>query len=215
MPEVIVASLEPRLQKQVESARAAFDHGRHDHAIETAAAVLAEQPACLPVRKLLRAAQLKRVADRRGLLGRLVTSVSSSPFVLAGTLILKERPARAVANADKALFRDANNCAALLLLGQAATALGWTETAVFAFEAARENEPDRPELLLALGQALLAAGRAAEAVKATEELLRLQPNNAEALTLLRDASVAVTLVQGKWEQGGDYRGRLAKGSSAI
>jgi len=215
MPEVTVASLESRLQKQVESARAAFEQGRHDHAIETAAAVLAEQPACLPVRKLLRAAQLKRVADRSGLFGRLVTSVSSSPFVLAGTLVLQEQPAKAVANADKALLRDPNNSAALLLLGRAAAALGWTETAVFAFEMARENEPDRPELLLSLGQALLTAGRATEAVKVAEETLRLQPNNADALGLLRAASVAVTLAQGKWEQDGDYRGKLAKGSTPV
>jgi cytochrome c-type biogenesis protein CcmH/NrfG len=135
--------------------------------------------------------------------------------VLAGTLLLKEQPLKAVASADQVLRHDVGNVAALTLLGQAATALGWTETAVFACEAAREDDPDRPELLLALGHALLRAGRASEALKAAEETLRLQPNHVDALTLRRDASVAVTLVQGKWEQDGDYRGKLAKGSPAV
>ena len=215
MPEVTVATLEPRLQKQVESARVAFERGRYEHAIETAAAVLGEQPACLPVRKLLRAAQLKQTAGKCGLFGRLVTSVSNAPFVLGATLQLKEQPLKAVASADKLLLRDAGSIAALTLLGQAATVLGWAETAVFAYEAARENEPDRPELLLLLGQALLAVGRAPEAVKAAHGTLRLSPNNADAQTLLRNASVAVTMVKGKWEAGGDYRGKLHDEQKAV
>jgi tetratricopeptide (TPR) repeat protein len=208
MPEVTVTSLEPRLQKQVESARAAVERGRYDHAIETAAGVLGEQPACLAVRKLLHAAQLKQTAGKSGLFGRLLTSVSNAPFVFGGNLQLKEQPLKAVASADKLLRRDASNVAALTLLGQAATVFGWHETAVFAYEAARENEPDRPELVLSLGQALLAVGRAPAAVAAAQESLRLQPNSADAQTLLRNASIAVTMAKGKWEQSGDYRGKL-------
>ena len=88
----------------------------------------------------------------------------------------------------------------MTLLGEAATVLGWNETAVFACEVARELEPDRP--------ALLAAGRAPDAVKAAQQVLATQPNNADAQVLLRNASVAVTIAKGKWEQGGDYRGKL-------
>jgi len=209
MPEVTVAELEPRLQKQVESARAAFDQGRHDHVIENLATVLREQPSCLAVRRLLRAAQLRLVPARAGLFGRLATRVSSSPFVLTGALLLKQQPLKAIVSADRVLLRDPGNVAALTLLGEGATALGWTETAVFAFEAAREREPGRPERLLSLGRALLGAGRAPEAVKVAEELLRLQPANALAVALLRDAAVAVTLAQGRWEQAGDFRGKQA------
>jgi tetratricopeptide (TPR) repeat protein len=135
--------------------------------------------------------------------------VSNSPFVLTGALLLKQQPLKAIGSADRVLLRDPGNIAALTLLGAGAAALGWTETAVFALEAAREHEPSRPELLLSLGRALLGAGRAPEAVKAAEELLRLQPANALAVALLRDAAVAVTLAQGRWEQASDFRGKQA------
>src|SRR4051812_49341441 len=146
MPEVAVTALDLRLQKQVESARQGFEKGRYDHAIETATLVLREQPGCLPVRKLLRAAQLKQKAAKAGMFGRLVASMSSAPFVLGGNLQLKDKPANAVAAADKLLLADPHSVPALTLLGQAAAALGWNDTAVFAFEAARENAPTRPDL---------------------------------------------------------------------
>ena len=72
------------------------------------------------------------------------------------------------------LRRDPDNVSALVLLGQAALAMHWPETAVYAYETARGLEPDRPDIVLALGQALLAAGRTAEAVVTAKEALRLQ-----------------------------------------
>ena len=180
----------------MESARSAFAAARYDHAVEAASAVLKEQPSCLPVRHLLRAAQLKRVAEKSGC-GRFMANVSSAPFVLSGSLQLKEQPLAAVAGADKLLLRDADSVSALTLLGEAATVLGWNETAVFAYEAALELAPDRLFLMLSLGHALLAVGRAPEAVKAAQRMLFDQPNNADAQSLMRNASVAVTMAKGK------------------
>jgi tetratricopeptide (TPR) repeat protein len=215
MPEVAVNTLELRLQKQVESARVAFEKGRYEHAVETAGLVLREQPSCLPVRKLMRAAQLKLASGKSGLFGRMMTSMSSAPFVLGGSFQLKDKPLNAVVAADKLLASDANNVAALTLLGQGAGALGWLETAVFAYDAARSCEPDRPDLNLALGLALLAAGRAAEAVQAAQDVLRIQPNHAEGQDLLRNASIAVTMAKGNWETQGNYRGKLNDEAKAV
>ena len=58
--------------------------------MELCALVLAEQPGCLPVRKLQRAAQLKLAALRRGGMSRLVRAVSTAPFLLGGSLKLKD-----------------------------------------------------------------------------------------------------------------------------
>ena len=88
-------------------------------------------------------------------------------------------------------------------------ALGWPETAVFAYEAACDLDHDRPDVWVSLSGAYLAAGRAKDAVHAANEALRLQPANADALALQRTAAVAVTMAQGKWEQSGDFRGKLA------
>jgi tetratricopeptide (TPR) repeat protein len=208
MTEIMIAALEPRLQKQVESARAAFDRGRPEQALELCIAVLEVQPSCLTVRKLERAAQLKIAATRKSAVSKLVTAVSAAPFLLGGSMQLKDDPRSALATAERLLRRDPQSVAALCLLGQAATALGWPETAVFAHEAASDLEPDRPDVWISLGSAYLAAGRPADAVGAANQALELQSANAEAQTLLRNASVAETLLKGKWESSGDFHEKL-------
>jgi tetratricopeptide (TPR) repeat protein len=207
MPEVAVTALDFRLQKQVESARAAFDRGDRRQTLELCAAVLEAQPACVTVRKLERAALLKRAAGRPGLVTRLATAVSAAPFLLSGSRQLKDQPRSALATAERVLRRDPQSVAALCLLGQAATALGWNETAVFAYEAASDLEPDRQDIRVSLSGAYLAAGRAADAVGAASQALQLNPANAGAQALLRNASVAVTMAKGEWERGGDYRSK--------
>jgi tetratricopeptide (TPR) repeat protein len=202
MNKGIVTALEPHLQKQVESAHTAFDRGRFERAMALCAEILAAQPDCLPVRKLERAAQLKFAASRRSLVAKLIAAASAAPFLLGGNLKLKDDPQGAMANAEKLLRRDPQNVAALNLLGQAATELGWNETAIFAHEAASELEPGRPDLLVSLGNAYLTGGRAAEAVTAANHVLQLHPENPDARKLLQHASVAVTLNAGKWEQSG-------------
>ena len=207
MAETTISSLEPHLQKQVESARTALDRGRPEQALELCLAVLAVHPDCLQVRKLERAAQLKFAAVRRSLVAKLVTAVSSAPFLLSGNLKLKDDPRSALVTAERLLRRDPQSVPALNLLGQSATELGWTETAVFAHEAASDLEPDRTDLLVLLGHAYLAAGRASDAVAAANQALQQHPHNADAQTLLQNALVAVTVIKGKWEHGGDNRGK--------
>jgi tetratricopeptide (TPR) repeat protein len=197
MAEVLISALSFALQKQVESARAALDQGKPAPAAELCARILDEQPACLGVRRMERAALLKVAALRRSGLSRLVQAVSTAPFLLGGSLKLKDEPRAALASADRLLRRDPQNVAALGLLGQAAIALGWPETAVFAYESASDLEPDRPDLWVALSGAYLAAGRAPDAGHAAAEALRLQPANADALALQRMASVTLTVAKHK------------------
>ncbi len=208
MYEIAVTSLDFSLQKQVESARAAFDRGDSAQVLALCAAVLEAQPACLTVRKLERAAQLRFAARRRNSASQLVRAVSSAPQLLSGSMQLKEQPRSALATAERLLRRDPQSVSALCLLGQAAIALGWNETAVFAYEAASDLESDRQDIWVFLSSAYRAAGRATDAVAAASQALRFNPANAEAQTVLRNASVAVALAGGKWAQDGDTRGKL-------
>ncbi len=207
MAEITIASLEPHLQKQVESARTALERGKPEQTVELCALVLAVHPDCPQVRRLERAAQLRFAAIRRSLVSKLVSAVSSAPFIIGGNLKLKDDPRSALATAERLLRRNPQSVPALNLLGQSATELGWTETAVFAHETASDLEPERPDLLISLGSAYLAAGRAADAVSTARHALQLEPENPDAQTLLQDALVAVTVAEGKWEQGGDSRGK--------
>lgn len=208
MPEQSVASLEPRLQKQVESARTAFERGNFAYTVELCGAVLTAAPGCLPVRKLQRTAQLKGAGARSGFLAQALGRVSSAPFLLTGRAALAKEPLKAVASAERMLAADPRDAAGLRLLGEAALALMWPETAVFAFEVLRELAPDDVATLVALGRAQLAAGRAAQAVQCAEAALRLEPIHGAAQALLKDASVAESLRQGRWEEGGDFRAKV-------
>lgn len=208
MAEIPVASLPDSLQKQAESARTAFAQGNDAYVLELCHAILAAAPACLPVRKLQRAAQLRQPGRARGFLAQALGSVSTAPFLLTGSVQLAREPAKALDNAQRLLETDPHSRAGLTLLGEAATALGWHETAVFAYEALRESEPDKLATLVALGRAHLAAGRAPAAVELAGAALRIEPFNAPAQALLKDASVAQTLRAGNWEAGGDFRGKL-------
>lgn len=206
MNEMPVAALESRLQKQVESARQAFERGNYDYTVDLCREVLTAAPGCLPVRKLHRAAQLKRGAS--GGLAKMFGSVSTAPFLFTGNLALGKDPARAVESAQKMLDADPHSTAGLRMLGTAATALGWHETAVFAYDALREADPQDVPNLVALGSAHLAAGRPDHAVQCAELALRYEPIHAGAQSLLKDASVAQTMRRGRWDDSGDFRGKI-------
>lgn len=208
MTETPVASLPNVLQKQVESARSAFAQGNDARVIELCRELVAAAPACLPVRKLLRAAQLRQTARPRGLLAKALGGLSTAPFRFTGHVQLGRDPAKALESAQRMLDADPHSRPGLTLLGEAATALGWKETAVFAYEALRDIEPDNPATLVALGRAHLAAGRPPAAVQCAEAALRIESFNGPAQTLLKDASVAQTMQAGRWEDRGDFRGKL-------
>lgn len=208
MTEQSVASLDPRLQKLVESARVAFERGNYDHVIELARDVLGAAPGCLPVRKLQRTALLKRHGSGGGFFAKALGSVSTAPFFVSGNVALGKDPAKALASAQKMLEVDPNSVAGLRLLGGAASALGWHETAVFACEALRENAPDDLANLIALGRAHLGAGRADAAVRCAEAVLARESIHGAAQSLLKDASVAQTMKAGRWGEDGDFRAKV-------
>ena len=208
MTEVAVAALDPRLQKQVESARTAFERGNDALVVELCIDVLAAAPGCLPVRKLHRAAQLRLAGAKRGALALAFGKLSTAPFLIGGSVQLERDPLRAIASAQRMLEADPHSRAGLQLLGRAASAQGWRETAVFACEAWRDIAPHEVDAHVALGRAQLEAGRAAAAVPCAEAALRLDPLHGAAQALLKDASVGVSLREGNWEARGDFRGKL-------
>lgn len=207
MSETGVASLQPHLQRQVESAQVAQARGDWRRAADGLLAVLREAPECLTVR------QEERVARAAALRpGRRAWRVVVGTCVVgwARWRHLAREPRRAAARATEVLGGEPRSDAALRLLGDAAGRLDWKETAVFAYAARRELRPKDAENLLALGRALLAGGRAREAVELAGEVSRLHPQDARAGELLRAAAVAGAVQAGGWGQAGDFRGKLRR-----
>ena len=202
MPEVTVTSLDPRHQKLIENARVALDRGNLEYTLEVTAQVLTVAPGCRPVRRLRRVAQLKDAKGKGSFMSRTLGGFSTAPFMFGG----KKDPAKQLEMAEAMLDKDPNNVAALKLLAEAATGLGFLETVAFALDAVREIEPGNRANLLALGEAWLAAGKATEALK---------PMDADAQNLMRKASIAQTVTKGNWEGQGSFRDKLKDEAQAI
>ena len=189
MAETSVAALEPRLQRQVESARVAYGRGNFDYTLVLCRTILRERPGCFPVRKLHRDAAL-RLHHGSGSpfaleLGRAV----EEPAAMSPPTLPPAEPIRAVESSEAMIEGNPHDTGALRLLASAAMALGWRETTVFALESIREETPKDTANLVALGAAQLAAGRPDDAVASAEQALRLEPVSAPARQLLRGAAL--------------------------
>src|SRR5205809_2824288 len=107
MPEVTVASLDPRHQKMIDNARVALDRGNFDYVLEVTAQVLKAVPGCLPVRKLQRVAQLRAArAKGGGFMAKMTTGFSNAPFMFGGG---KKEPAKVLETAETLLAKDPHN----------------------------------------------------------------------------------------------------------
>lgn len=216
MPELLISDLNPRLQKQVENARFAIDRGNLEYAIEICSLVLSQEPGCLPVRKLLRAAQMKQFRAKNKMIAKTIGGMSSAMGLMAGSSKAKKEPAKALEAAEKALTKDPTNAGAHKLIAQAATNLELPETVVFAWECIRDQSPENTKVLLALGNAYIEAQRGEDAVAIGEQLLRMSPGLGEAQDLLKSGSVSQSLSKGKWEEeDASYRTKLKDADEAV
>ena len=212
MPEVPVASLDPRHQKLIDNARIALERGNLEYVLEVTSQVLKAQPGCLPVRRLQRVAQLRQNRGKGGgFMGKAFSGFSNAPFMFGG----KKEPAKLLETAETMLAKDPNNVAALKMLAEAAGGLSLPETVAFALDAIREIEPANRANLLALGEAWLAAGRPVDALKAADELLKDKPTDADAQNLMRKASVAQTVTKHSWDQKTTYRDKMRDEAQAV
>jgi len=203
MPEVPVSSLDARAQKLVENARIALQRGNFDYVEEVTTQVLRQSPGCLPVRQLQHAARLRATAGHNRLWAKARGSIMQVRLGWG-----KNDAARQFARAERILATDPRHAGGWRGLAEAAAQLDLPETAVFAWEALRDERPQHRDTQLGLGAAYLAAGRAQDALATADALLRQQPQDGEALALMRQASVTLTLAEGKWEQEGSFRDKL-------
>lgn len=211
MQEVPLTALDPRFQKQVESAQVALQRGNHDYVVEVTAQVLKHAPGCLPVRRLQRVALVRRHEGKNKLMAKAMGSVTMAGFMFGG----KKDPAKAMENAEKLLQADPTNIAALKSLAEAAAGQGLMETAAFAWEWIRDLQPRDHDTLLKLAEAYIAAKMNREAVRVADDMLKLRPQDGDALALMRRASVAQTMDKGNWESTASFRDKLKDEAQAT
>lgn len=212
MPEVSVASLDPRQQKLIENARIALERGNLDYTIEVTTQVLKAAPGCLAVRRLHRVAQLRQSRTTNNFMAKTLSGFSTAPFMFGGG---RKEPAKMLEAAEGFLAKSPTSVPALKMLAEAAGGLGLPETVAFALDAIRELEPDNRANLLALGEAWLAAGKPADALRIADAMLKTKPTDGDAQNLMRKASIAQTVTKGNWESKESYRDKLKDEAQAV
>lgn len=216
MSEIPVTSLPIRLQKQFENARTALARDNADYAVNICLDILGQHPGCLPVRRLLRATQLKVFRGRNRLLARAAGALAAAKASIQGRARLGRDPGSALQAAERALCVDPTNTTALRLLAEAAARLELGETATFALENVIEQAGENRADLVRLADALVLAGRSPEALRIADRLLKNQPGDAELVELVKRASVEQSIAAGRWDSGsGTYRDKLRDEQRAI
>jgi tetratricopeptide (TPR) repeat protein len=211
--EYALKDLDPRLQKYIEQADKAVDKNPQN-AIDLCTGILAQNPGALDARKVLRKAQRKLIPSQKGM-GKFLSGLTNTPFVLKSGSQIKTDPKGVIDAAEKLLSINPANVQALRMEGQAAEAMGLWGTAALAYENIREIKPEDIENLLSLGTSLIHFGQPKEAIKWGEMILEIQPGNGDAQALLRQASVAITMDKGKWDEQSDFRSKLADANKAA
>ncbi|MCF7689031.1 MAG: tetratricopeptide repeat protein [Cephaloticoccus sp.] len=212
MPDLPLKALDIRQQKLVENAGRAFAQGKLDYVLTACAQVLQDAPGCLPVRKLLRAAQVRQFSGRGGWMSKALKGLTALPFAFGSG---RRDPAAMLVQANSILSKDPYSITGLNLLAEVAVFNEWPETAAFALEAIRELEPTDRRNLLALGEAWLRAKNPDAALQVADELLRLNPVDGDAQTLMRKASIDKTTRLGHWESDGSYREKLSNEAESV
>lgn len=207
MTEVSLKELDQRIQRQVDNASKAIDRGNPNYAIDICSNILKKHPGCLDVRKILRSAQMKAHHSKGKGLTKFLGSVTNAPFMMKASNQAKKDPEQAMESAEKLLSSDPTNIAAQQILGGAATALELHQTAVFAYENARDQAPGNLDVLVNLAEAYFQAGRYEDSIRTGDVILRKEPGNGKAQDLIKKASVQKTSFVAAADKGGEVNTR--------
>ena len=205
MSDQPLKDLDPRIRKQVEKARNGIQSGSAGFAIEICMGLLEKYPGCVEIRQVLRDAQR---ALKGGKKASVLSRICANPLALMGTLTMKKDPAKAMMQAEKILKDDPSCAAALKLLGEAAILKDLPHTAVFAFEGAHDAQPKDTDLAKKLANLYLEVDRIEDCIRICDRILKESPGDGDAQEIVKRASVAQSMDEGKWEEEGDFRSKL-------
>lgn len=205
--EIELKQLDPRLRNQVDKAKVSIQRGNPGYAVEICLNILKANPGCLDVRKILRKGQMEKAKAKSGK-GGLLSGLTSAPFSMMNSSLLKKDPLKAIEQAEKMLCDNPKNAVAHKLLGQAADRLGLHNTAAYAFDVARQLEPDDFQNLKDLGNVYMKLRKYEEAIKIGNHVFQKNQGDVEAQDLVKQASVAQSMEKGNWEEDGDFRDKL-------
>lgn len=213
MATISEKDLSPRAREMWLKAMSAFELKNYGYAVSLLNSVLKESPEFLDGRKLLRKAQIGATKGKKSLFG------SFSPPSLAGLLGNKNKiekdPHAAIIEAEKILESDPGSTPGNRLLHEAALAADLPEVAQFALETLRDANPKDPKVLHELARFYMDQNLPQKALDTYNRIVEINPNDLEAIKGGKDASAAVSMSSGGWNEAESYRDVMKNKDEAV
>jgi len=190
----------PRVRDLFNKGFAALERGNLDYAIDMLTEALRQEPACLQIRKFLRAAEIKKFRTLP-LSKRLATLVNAVPLYIRTLINLQTgRSEEAFRTAENLLRLNPLNGTLLMLYTDAAQAAGCEEAAIQTLSMVREHRPNDLIMIERLGTLQMKAGQARQAREIFEFLAERKPNDGRILKALKDAMALDSMMKDGWAQ---------------
>ena len=203
--EISISDLDPRQIKQLEGADRALSKDIN-YSLDIYSSILKQSPGCLQLRKRLRQQQMKIAKSSAKSISSILGKLTNAPFLFKSKN--SKNPEIAISSAEELIAKNPLNIAAHEMLADACSSLEMKGTVVFAYETIRSIEPKSLPNLKKLANAYLEAGESDLAIQTGNSILEINPSDGDAEDMMKRASVAVAMTQGKWEGSTDFREQL-------
>ena len=207
------------IREQYEKGRVNLERQSYDYAIAIFNQVLQKEPGFYECREALRATQFKKAGTGTTFFKKAFGTVSNSPMLAKGQMVLRNHPAEAMHIAEQTLNGDPNNGSAHKLLAEAALVAGFPKTAVLSLELAFKNSPRDRDVAAKLATALSQIGQHDRAERILVELQQNNPGDPDIAQALKDFAARRTMSEGGYEAladgQGSYRDILRNKDEAV
>jgi tetratricopeptide (TPR) repeat protein len=203
--EISISDLDPRQIKQLEGADRALSKDIN-YSLDIYSSILKQSPGCLELRKRLRQQQMKIAKSSAKSISSILGKLTNAPFLFKSKN--SKNPEIAIFSAEELIAKNPLNIAAHEMLADACSSLEMKGTVVFAYETIRSIDPKSLPNLKKLANAYLEAGESDLAIQTGNSILEINPSDGDAEDMMKRASVAVAMTQGKWEGSTDFREQL-------
>ena len=206
MAEVILEDAPRKARELFDKGFAAMERDNLDYAVDMFLAALDIEPRLLQARKFLRAAEVKKFKrGKANALTHQLATLQGMGNMLTATALMKSKPERALAIAEKLLRIDPLNPSFINVLAQAAQNADLPEVAIQTLEIACDHYAKDAKLIQRLADLYAETGQTHKARERFERLAALRPNDPKIIKALKDATAVDTMNKGGWDSADSYR----------
>lgn len=216
MAEIEMDNAPRKAREHFEKGLASMERGNIDYAIDMLTLALDVCPQLLKARRFLRAAQVKRYkANPPGAMAKAMLPMKAAAKQMKAQTLMKKDPVGALKASEEVLALDPYNLQFANLNAQAAVAAGMPEAAILTLEVVKETHSSDVKLLRQLAALYTEVERLHDARVIYEEVVRLAPNDPQAIKQLKDATALDSMQRGRWNEEGDFRGKIKDVKEAV